>query len=108
MKSKLFLLSVLAFATAILLAFTIKNQGSTTLAKSSIKKTVIRCGPDWEALEQFLEETDIPPMPGSGSHHWAISTRNDSAQFYFDQGMNMYYSFHIIESMASFKKSSSI
>ncbi|MES1216648.1 MAG: hypothetical protein ABUT20_14125, partial [Bacteroidota bacterium] len=33
-------------------------------------------------------------------------TKNDSAQFYFNQGINMYYSFHIIESMASFKKAS--
>jgi hypothetical protein len=43
-------------------------------------------------------------MPGAGSHHWKIRTSSDSAQFYFDQGMNMYYGFHIIESMASFKK----
>ncbi len=47
---------------------------------------------------------DIPPIPGAGNHKWKISTTNDSAQFYFNQGINMYYSFHIIEAMASFKK----
>jgi hypothetical protein len=47
---------------------------------------------------------DIPPIPGAGIYKWAISTTTDSAQFYFDQGINMYYSFHIIEAMASFKK----
>ena len=29
---------------------------------------------------------------------------SDSAQIYFDQGMNLYYSFHIIEALASFIK----
>jgi tetratricopeptide (TPR) repeat protein len=43
-------------------------------------------------------------MPGSGTHKWKITTKSDSAQFYFNQGINMYYSFHIIEAMASFKK----
>src|SRR6185436_16196143 len=50
------------------------------------------------------EETNIPPIPGAGNYKWKISTKDDSAQFYFNQGINMYYSFHIIEAMASFKK----
>jgi len=68
------------------------------------KKNIIRCGPDWDNLKDWLEEADIPPVPGAGDYKWKISTRNDSAQFYFNQGINMYYSFHIIEAMASFKK----
>ncbi len=43
-------------------------------------------------------------MPGAGTHTWDIHSKNDSAQFYFNQGINMYYGFHIIEAMASFKK----
>ena len=60
--------------------------------------------PDWNELKDQLEESDIPPIPGAGIYKWKISTKNDSAQFYFNQGINMYYSFHIIEAMASFKK----
>jgi len=67
-------------------------------------KRVIRCSPDWNELKTWIEETDIPPMPGAGNYKWKISTKNDSAQFYFNQGINMYYGFHIIEAMASFKK----
>src|SRR6185436_20732395 len=63
-----------------------------------------RCSPDWNVVNEWIEEVDIPPIPGSGTHHWEIDSQNDSAQFYFNQGINMYYSFHIIESMASFKK----
>ncbi len=43
-------------------------------------------------------------LPGTGKHSWKISTRKDSAQVYFDQGMNLYYSFHIIEALGSFLK----
>ena len=109
MKAKLLLLAVSAFITAALLAFGFKNslpvlEKSVISAKKFKTKNIIRCGPDWELLKEWLEETDIPPIPGAGNYKWKISTSNDSAQFYFNQGINMYYSFHIIEAMASFKK----
>ncbi len=106
MKSPLMILALLAFLTATL-AFTLReNKPPSTgnLSRLAHYNKVIRCSPDWEALREWLEETDIPPIPGAGSYQWKISTRNDSARFYFNQGINMYYSFHIIESMASFKK----
>src|SRR5687767_14747105 len=67
-------------------------------------KNAIRCSPDLQTLEKIIEETDIPPMPGAGKYKWKISTQNDSAQIYFNKEINMYYGFHIIESLASFKK----
>ncbi|WP_254560189.1 tetratricopeptide repeat protein [Dyadobacter diqingensis] len=48
----------------------------------------------------------ISPLPGWGTHAYKISTANDSAQFYFNQGLNMYYSYHMKESLASFKEAS--
>jgi tetratricopeptide (TPR) repeat protein len=50
------------------------------------------------------EPADIPPLTGWGSHRWKITTTSDSAQFYFDQGINMYYAFHTLEARASFAK----
>lgn len=47
---------------------------------------------------------DIPPLPGWGNYSWKVNTTSDSAQFYFNQGINMYYGFHMIESIASFEK----
>src|ERR1700754_3084176 len=47
---------------------------------------------------------DVPPLTGWGPHRWKITTSSDSAQFYFDQGINMYYAFHTPESRASFAK----
>ena len=107
MKSRLLLLVLFSFITA-LLAFQLKEITTESLTlpgnKTAIKKIIIRCSPDWNELKEWIEETDIPPIPGAGNYKWKISTENDSAQFYFNQGINMYYSFHIIEAMASFKK----
>ncbi len=94
-----------AFMVALLLAFNkAKSFPESSFIKSKQARQVIRCGPDWEQLKEWLDETEIPPIPGAGNYHWKINTRFDSAQFYFNQGINTYYSFHIIESMASFKK----
>jgi len=102
---RLLLLTVLAFATA-LMAFRLTDTTSAARPSFGTKKitAALRCSPDWELLKDWLDEVDIPPVPGAGNYKWKISTQNDSAAFYFNQGINMYYSFHIIEAMASFKK----
>jgi len=105
MKATVFIAT--AFIAAFLLFAFRLDKKQKPVAQNIVefkKKNAIRCGPDWEKLKGWLEEASIPPIPGAGIHKWKISTKSDSAQFYFNQGMNMYYSFHIIESMASFKK----
>jgi tetratricopeptide (TPR) repeat protein len=47
-----------------------------------------------------------PPFPGWGHYHYPISTTKDSAQYYFDQGLNLYYGYHLTESLASFREAS--
>lgn len=64
----------------------------------------IACSPDWSLLNEDSLGMQLPPLPGWGRHHWDIKANHDSAQFYFDQGINLYFGFHIIESMASFSK----
>jgi tetratricopeptide (TPR) repeat protein len=98
--------SIIALSAFIffVLRFNEKQKQSPFNLTEFKKKNIIRCGPDWDKLKDWLEEADIPPIPGAGAYKWKISTRNDSTQFYFNQGINMYYSFHIIEAMASFKK----
>lgn len=106
MKPTLSWLALFAFVTAAL-AFTFlhtKTVSITNIPGPRSAASIIRCSPDWQAISQWLEDSDIPPIPGAGSYQWEISSKNDSARFYFNQGINMYYSFHIIESMASFKK----
>lgn len=79
----------------------------TALAEVNEKRslTAISCSPDWTTYHLTKEEiNEMVPLPGTGSHAWKISTKNDSAQFYFNQGINLYYGFHIIEALPSFKK----
>jgi len=65
----------------------------------------LRCTPDWSVYHITNEEIqDMIPLPGTGSHIWKINTISDSAQFYFNQGINLYYGFHIPEALPSFKK----
>lgn len=46
----------------------------------------------------------VVPLPGWGNYSYRISTNQDSAQYYFDQGLNMYYGYHLKEALASFKE----
>lgn len=103
MKLYSFLVLTLLAAAARL---SINPDSSPSVFKSvALKRSnIISCSPDRQALERWTEENDIPPMPGAGIYSWKINTKHDSAQFYFNQGINMYYGFHIIESLASFKK----
>ena len=45
-----------------------------------------------------------PVFPGWGHYSYPITTGSDSAQLFFNQGLNLYYSYHLTESVASFKE----
>lgn len=47
---------------------------------------------------------NIPALKGWGNYKCKITTSSDSAQYYFNQGLSMYYAFHSIEAIASFIK----
>lgn len=47
-----------------------------------------------------------PLFPGWGHYHYSISTGSDSAQYYFDQGLSLYYGYHLPEALASFREAS--
>ncbi len=81
------------------------DQKSYRNVRKKISSAGLKCAPDWSANP--LEDEEIENMvllPGTGSHSWKINTRSDSAQLYFNQGINLYYGFHIIEALPSFKK----
>jgi len=69
-------------------------------------KASLSCGPQDNQSEPTpnQEEKYIVALPGWGHYGYAISTQSDSAQWYFNQGLNMYYSYHLLESRASFRE----
>ncbi|HET7897355.1 MAG TPA: hypothetical protein VFL47_06790, partial [Flavisolibacter sp.] len=79
------------------------SRPSETAVEKTInqqKKFAVRCSPAYVPTA----DEEIPALTGWGHYQWRITTKSDSAQFYFNQGMAMYYAFHIIESRASFNK----
>lgn len=72
--------------------------------KGPIGHTVV-CGPVFN-LDDSTKE--IPALKGWGHYEWKITTTSDSAQYYFNQGISMYYAFHTIEAIASFIKATRI
>jgi hypothetical protein len=101
---KLALLGLAILTACAVIAFT-DHQSPKPFDVAAYKaKATARCSPDWNTLAAVLDAMDIPPMPDAGIYKWKINTSSDSAQFYFNQGINMYYGFHIIEALASFKK----
>ena len=104
---KSFLILVPLFLGSISVALVSKNFHHT--ARNSDYETgtsdVIGCGPD--AGESFYPDENgnfISVLPGWGDHAYKITTENDSAQIYFNQGLTMYYSYHPREAIASFKE----
>ncbi|MCF0058551.1 M48 family metallopeptidase [Dyadobacter sp. CY356] len=97
-----------AFFTIVIVGFMLKfgpdKRGKDTVYK---QEEIPFCGqissgnPGITANGKF-----VMPLPGSGQYSYKISTNNDSAQFYFNQGLTMYYSYHMKEALASFMESS--
>ncbi len=109
MNSKVFLISafsVLLLTAGFRYAKESNYQQPREVSREAVLKNkfIMQCSPDWSQIDADSLANGISVLPGWGNYRWNISTKNDSAQFYFNQGINMYYAFHIIESMASFKK----
>ncbi|MEO7312435.1 MAG: hypothetical protein ABIX01_18680 [Chitinophagaceae bacterium] len=66
------------------------------------RSTAIGCGAILD-LEQ-IDTLDMPLLTGWGHFSFPVTTLSDSAQIFFNQGISMYYAFHIIEALGSFKK----
>src|SRR5450432_646286 len=65
----------------------------------------IGCSPNLNFFNPQDSVNSIPLLEGWGDYRMPVTVSNDSAKIYFEQGINMYYGFHIIEALASFSKS---
>jgi tetratricopeptide (TPR) repeat protein len=69
------------------------------------EESVIGCGPaPLSSIPVGADGRYAPVFPGWGHYHFAIATRADSAQYYFDQGLSLYYGYQLSEALASFKE----
>lgn len=69
------------------------------------KKNVYSCSPEFNLIGKAgADGKFITVLPGWGNYLYPVNTKNDSAQFYFNQGLSMYYSYHWQEANSSFKE----
>ncbi len=96
------LLTIAAYITVVAFRSAFKQDNAITIKEivTAKKRSAIRCSP----LYIPVAGEEIPLLTGWGNYSWKITTTSDSAQIYFNQGINMYYAFHIIEARASFEK----
>lgn len=67
------------------------------------------CGTSYQNLPApLLNGKYVVALPGWGDFSYKVSTSSDSSQFYFDQGLNMYYGYHFKEAVASFREAGRI
>src|SRR3954447_3375061 len=96
-------LSVLIIAL-IATSFGSFNKLATTVQLE--KQNILGCAP---GIDDFSPKDAngkyIPLLTGWGNHSYIITTNNDSAQIYFNQGLNFYYGYQFREALASFKES---
>ncbi|NIJ54173.1 tetratricopeptide repeat protein [Dyadobacter arcticus] len=77
-----------------------RKSSKTTIADIAV------CGPVYNSeIQPAADGKFIVPLPGWGHHSYPVSTKTDSSQFFFDQGLSMYYGYHFKEAVASFKES---
>src|SRR6187402_2844239 len=104
MNKKIFIAEAI-LALIIVLGFKMVREPVTTFSPRTKSleniyknRMIIGCSPDWSILNADSLGNAMKPLPGWGNYRWDIKTSSDSARFYFNQGINMYYAFHIIES----------
>jgi tetratricopeptide (TPR) repeat protein len=80
-----------------------KERNSARPARN--KENIYSCMPtNGEGVGLPVNGKFITVLPGWGNYSCPVSTTSDSAQFYFNQGLNMYYSYHWREADASFRE----
>ena len=98
----LFILLAIVFPSGYMHLHSPTADFQSSLAKR--KRTLISCGVDASTFDPTTNT--VPLLPGWGAYRMPVtSKKHDSAYVYFQQGINLYYGFHIIEALASFYKS---
>ncbi len=105
MKLLLTALASLILAASFLAAPPQVSETEKKIAFSKVKRFAIRCSPALADFNFTDTSSTIPLLQGWGNYRMPVTTGNDSARIYFEQGINMYYGFHVIEALASFERS---
>jgi tetratricopeptide (TPR) repeat protein len=80
------------------------NEEARSAALKKKQLFTMACSPNFGLFNPDDSTNTIPLLDGWGNYQMPVTVSSDSARIYFEQGINMYYGFHIIEGLASFDK----
>jgi len=100
---KLLPITLLSLSVLVLLALRRSSQPIAIADRAD--QEAIGCAPPAYGIVRPDEQGKFAPLfTGWGHYSYKVHTNNDSAQLYFNQGLNLYYSYHLTEALASFKE----
>ncbi|WP_295123571.1 hypothetical protein [uncultured Chitinophaga sp.] len=72
--------------------------------EAGLPRTFLRCMPAGKLpmLEMDSTKPFAPRLDGLGNYHFSVSTNNKDAQYFFDQGLRLYYGFNHMEAYRAF------
>jgi len=99
------ILYISCFLLVTMAVMALMKAGQERPAPALQMRDIMGCAPAPDGAVKLKDNGKfISVLPGWGSHGYDISTGNDSARFYFNQGLTMYYGYHMKEALASFKE----
>jgi hypothetical protein len=102
----MFFIPQLSVLVIVLIVIRVGSFNKSATPVQHEKQGILSCAP---GIDDFSPRDAngkyIPLLTGWGHHSYTITTNNDSAQIYFNQGLNFYYGYHFREALASFKES---
>lgn len=105
MKKHLYFLCIVLVAAVLMALVRSGFNNSADVPTGMRPDAAIGCAPGSGDRVTINEDGKfISVLPGWGNHAYVVSTQNDSAQLYFNQGLTLYYSYHMKEAAASFKE----
>jgi hypothetical protein len=102
MKLLIITVAVFSVATTLVSLDRFEAKRSSTNELSSIPVCGVSNGGE---VNLSKDGRYITALPGWGNHSYKVATESDSSQYFFDQGLSLYYGYHAKEALASFKES---
>ena len=60
----LFAIALLAFMVVYAFKLSVPRNRASFNSRIFKQKTIVSCNPDWNELQAWINESDIPPIPG--------------------------------------------
>lgn len=99
---KKILLSIASFIAVVVLVLFAACNNPAIKENTPLKQAIVFCAPSFDTAK--MNEKGAPLFTGLGNLHYAVTTKSQQAQKYFNQGLTLVYAFNHSEAGRSFKE----